>query len=96
MKVTSFLTVGALAALASAQSLKIPTRSGSIVHLSKPSTIAAGKTYDAGNKEFDRGRPCDSDEDTGSDNAVFILEKGASLSNVIIGMSSLYVTAIIS
>lgn len=38
-----------------------------------------------GNKEYDRGQACDSDADTGSSNAVFILEDGATLSNVIIG-----------
>jgi hypothetical protein len=42
-----------------------------------------------GNKEFDRGRPCDTDADTGSDSAVFILENGATLSNVIIGTNQL-------
>jgi hypothetical protein len=42
-----------------------------------------------GNREYDRGRPCDSDEDTGSDSAVFILENGATLSNVIIGKNQL-------
>jgi hypothetical protein len=42
-----------------------------------------------GNNEFDRGRACDSDEDTGSDSAVFILKHGATLSNVIIGANQL-------
>lgn len=46
---------------AAAQSLKIPTRSGSIISLPKPSVITGLK--DMGNKEFDRGRKCDSDED---------------------------------
>jgi hypothetical protein len=76
-----------VASMAAAQTLNIPTRSGSIVSLPSPSTIS-GKV-DLGNKEFDRGQPCDSDEDTGSSNAVFILNDGASLSNVIIGANSL-------
>lgn len=42
-----------------------------------------------GNKEYDRGQACDTDADTGSSNAVFILEDGASLSNVIIGANQL-------
>ena len=83
------LAISGLLALVSAQSLNIPTRSGSIVHLSSPSTIAKGKSFDGGNKEFDRGRKCDSDDDTGSSSAVFILEDGASLSNVIIGADAL-------
>jgi len=42
-----------------------------------------------GNKEYDRGRDCDTDEDTSSASAVFILENGATLSNVIIGARQL-------
>ncbi|KAL3422830.1 pectate lyase [Phlyctema vagabunda] len=76
-----------MAAVASAQTLNIPTRVGSVVALSAPSTISGSKDY--GNKEYDRGIPCDSDEDTGSASAVFILENGATLSNVIIGANAL-------
>ncbi|KAL5350894.1 hypothetical protein ACLOAV_004467 [Pseudogymnoascus australis] len=76
-----------LASLSAAQTLNIPTRVGSIVSLSQPSSISGSK--DMGNKEFDRGRPCDSDADTGSSSAVFILENGATLSNVIIGANQL-------
>ncbi|CAE7219057.1 hypothetical protein CFE70_010387 [Pyrenophora teres f. teres 0-1] len=73
--------------MAAAQTLNIPTRSGSKIALPAPSVIT-GKV-DFGNKEFDRGRPCDSDQDTGSNNAVFILNNGAAISNVIIGTDSL-------
>jgi pectate lyase len=83
----SIAAAAAFSALASAQSLNIPTRSGSIVSLAKPSVISGSVDY--GNKEFDRGRKCDTDADTGSDSAVFILENGASLSNVIIGENQL-------
>ncbi|KAJ4404077.1 hypothetical protein N0V91_006187 [Didymella pomorum] len=69
------------------QTLNIPTRSGSIVSLASPSVISGSK--DMGNKEYDRGRACDTDADTGSDSAVFILENGATLSNVIIGANQL-------
>ena len=89
MKPLNSAFIASLLAMVSAQSLNIPTRSGSIVHLSSPSTIAKGKSFDGGNREYDRGHSCDSDADTGSDNAVFILEDGASLSNVIIGADSL-------
>lgn len=75
------------AGLSVAQTLNIPTRSGSIVSLASPSVISGSKDF--GNKEFDRGQACDSDEDTGSSNAVFILNDGATLSNVIIGANSL-------
>ncbi|KAL3483925.1 pectate lyase [Aspergillus germanicus] len=77
----------ALSSVAAAQTLNIPTRVGSIVSLASPSVISGSK--DMGNREYDRGRPCDSDEDTGSDSAVFILENGATLSNVIIGKNQL-------
>ena len=76
-----------VASMAAAQTLNIPTRSGSKIALPSPSVITG--SVDFGNKEFDRGHPCDSDEDTGSDNAVFILNNGASISNVIIGADSL-------
>lgn len=74
--------------MVSAQTLNIPSSAGN-VKLSEPSTIAKGKSFDGGNKEFGRGHSCDSDADTGSDNAVFILEDGATLSNAIIGADSL-------
>lgn len=87
MKLQTTLLTATLASIASAQTLNIPTRVGSVVSLSSPSSIS-GKV-DLGNKEFDRGRPCDTDADTGSSSAVFILENGATLSNVIIGANQL-------
>ncbi|KAK4098163.1 polysaccharide lyase family 3 protein [Parathielavia hyrcaniae] len=77
----------ALSGLAAGQTLNIPTRVGSIVSLSAPSVISGSK--DMGNREYDRGRACDTDADTGSASAVFILENGATLSNVIIGKNQL-------
>lgn len=76
-----------LVAFSTAQTLNIPTRSGSIVSLASPSVISG--SVDFGNKEFDRGRNCDTDDDTGSENAVFILNNGATISNVIIGARQL-------
>lgn len=87
MKFTQVQLAALVASIASAQTLNIPTPAGSVVALPEPSTITGSE--DLGNKEFDRGQPCDSDQDTGSDNAVFILEDGASLSNVIIGANAL-------
>lgn len=81
----AFLT--AAVSLAAGQTLNIPTRVGSIVSLASPSVISGSK--DMGNREYDRGRACDTDADTGSDSAVFILENGATLSNVIIGANQL-------
>ncbi|CAK1359040.1 putative pectate lyase E [Cercospora beticola] len=86
MKFSSTLPL-AFAALSAAQTLNIPTRVGSIVSLSSPSVISGSKDF--GNKEYDRGRDCDTDDDTGSESAVFILENGATLSNVIIGARQL-------
>ena len=79
--------LASLAAFSTAQTLNIPTRSGSIISLAQPSTISGSVDY--GNKEFDRGRNCDTDADTGSDSAVFILNDGATISNVIIGARQL-------
>lgn len=87
MKFSQVQLAALVASIASAQTLNIPTRVGDITSLPEPSIITGSEDY--GNKEFDRGQPCDSDLDTGSDNAVFILEDGASLSNVIIGADAL-------
>ncbi|VUC27683.1 unnamed protein product, partial [Clonostachys rosea] len=62
----------------------MPDSAGSSV-LSAPMTIAAGETFDGGNVMYDRGVSCTGQEEGGDSDAVFILEKGASLSNVIIG-----------
>lgn len=82
-----YAIITTMVGVAAGQTLNIPTRVGSIVSLAAPSTISGSK--DMGNKEFDRGRPCDTDADTGSESAVFILENGATLSNVIIGTNQL-------
>ncbi|KAF9962479.1 hypothetical protein BGZ72_004848 [Mortierella alpina] len=81
------LSAAVFATLGAAQTLNIPTRSGSVVALPAVSIISGVKDF--GNKEFDRGHACNSDKDTGSANAVFILKNGATLSNVIIGANAL-------
>jgi hypothetical protein len=87
MHFTQVQLAALVAAFASAQTLNIPSRVGNIVSLPSPSVISG--SVDLGNREFDRGQPCDSDADTGSDSAVFILNDGATLSNVIIGANAL-------
>ncbi|KAL2679177.1 hypothetical protein Neosp_009940 [[Neocosmospora] mangrovei] len=61
-----------------------PAADGTSV-LDAPMTIAAGETFDGKNVMFDRGVSCTGQEEGGDSDAVFILEAGASLSNVIIG-----------
>ena len=87
MKAYTAQLAALVASVVSAQTLNIPTRVGDIVSLPEASIITGSEDF--GNKEFDRGRPCDTDADTGSDSAVFILENGATLSNVIIGVNQL-------
>lgn len=87
MHFTQIQLAALIAALVSAQTLNIPSRVGNIVSLPSPSVISG--SVDLGNREFDRGQPCDTDADTGSDSAVFILNDGATLSNVIIGANAL-------
>jgi hypothetical protein len=87
MRFTQIEVVALFTGIAAAQTLNIPTAVGNVTALPEPSAITGSEDY--GNREFDRGHPCDSDEDTGSSNAVFILEDGASISNVIIGANSL-------
>ncbi|KAL0931132.1 pectate lyase D 3 [Colletotrichum truncatum] len=62
----------------------IPAASGTSV-LKAAQTVAAGKSFDGGMKMFDRGVSCTGQAEGGDSDAVFILEKGATLSNVIIG-----------
>lgn len=87
MLVQHILAATAMAGFTMAQTLNIPTRVGSIISLPAASSISG--SVDLGNREYDRGRDCNTDEDTGSQNAVFILENGATLSNVIIGARQL-------
>ncbi|OLN85670.1 putative pectate lyase D 3 [Colletotrichum chlorophyti] len=62
----------------------LPASSGTSV-LKAAQTVAAGGSFDGGMKTFDRGVSCTGQAEGGDSDAVFILEKGAKLSNVIIG-----------
>ncbi|KAJ4313491.1 hypothetical protein N0V94_006929 [Neodidymelliopsis sp. IMI 364377] len=83
-----FLTVALFAGLSAAQSLNIPTRVGNVQALPEASVIPKNTVRNLGYQEFDRGMKC-VDGDSGSKNAVFILEDGATLENVIIGANAL-------
>lgn len=61
-----------------------PAAAGSSV-LKSVMTIAAGQSFDGSNYMYDRGVSCTGQDEGGDSDAVFILEKGAKLSNVIIG-----------
>jgi hypothetical protein len=87
MHFTTAVAAAIVATLVSAQALNIPTRVGSKIVLSSPMAISGSK--DMGNKEYDWGHACNSDKNTGSASAVFILENGATLSSVIIGAYAL-------
>lgn len=75
-----------MATFAASQTLNIPTRVGSIVSLSVASPISGVR--DMGNKEYDRGVTCNDGPD-GNDGIVFILDDGATLANVIIGVNQI-------
>ncbi|KAI1079576.1 pectate lyase-domain-containing protein [Whalleya microplaca] len=62
----------------------LPASSGSST-FSAPKTIAAGQSFDGGLVMFDRGVSCTGQAEGGDSDAVFILESGASISNLIIG-----------
>jgi pectate lyase len=63
---------------------EIPASSGTSA-LSAVQTVAAGESFDGGMVMYDRGVSCTGQAEGGDSDAVFILEQGASLSNVIIG-----------
>lgn len=62
----------------------LPASSGTSA-LSAVQTIAAGQSFDGGMVMFDRGVDCTGQAEGGDSDAVFQLENGASISNVIIG-----------
>ncbi|KAK4451237.1 pectate lyase [Podospora aff. communis PSN243] len=74
-----------LAALAAAQQRTFPNPSGT-TNLPSVRTIAAGQSFDGGMRQWDRNpSTCNGQSEGGEKDAVFILEHGATLSNVIIG-----------
>lgn len=62
----------------------LPASSGTSA-LSAVQTIAAGESFDGGMVMFDRGVSCSGQSEGGESDAVFRIENGGSLSNVIIG-----------
>ncbi|KAM3074292.1 hypothetical protein ACMFMG_002896 [Clarireedia jacksonii] len=62
----------------------VPASSGTSA-LSAVQTIAAGESFDGGMVMFDRGVSCTGQSEGGDSDAVFQIEEGGSLSNVIIG-----------
>lgn len=62
----------------------LPASSGTSV-LSAVQTVAAGETFDGGMVMFDRGVSCSGQTEGGDSDAVFQIENGGSISNVIIG-----------
>lgn len=78
-------TTTAAATLSRAESGgSLPASSGSSA-LDAVQTVAAGESFDGGMFVYDRGVECGGQSEGGDSDAVFILEKGATLSNVIIG-----------
>ncbi|KAG8911256.1 hypothetical protein FRC02_006700, partial [Tulasnella sp. 418] len=53
--------------------------------LSAPKRIAKGTTFDGGNVRFDRGKGTCGGGEGGDADAVFLLEDGATIQNVVIG-----------
>ncbi|KAK1623512.1 pectate lyase [Colletotrichum phormii] len=63
----------------------LPQSSGA-TSTSKAITVSVGQSYDGGMKKFDRSpRVCAEQDEAGEADAMFVLESGATLSNVIIG-----------
>ncbi|ESZ98029.1 pectate lyase [Sclerotinia borealis F-4128] len=66
----------------------MPASSGSSA-LSAVQTIAAGESFDGGMFVYDRGVSCTGQSEGGDSDAVFQIEAGGSLSNVIIGANQI-------
>lgn len=79
----------ALVAGASAAATTTLPKSATVTNLPTAIPVAKGKSYDGGMKRFERvPSSCENQKETGEKAASFILEDGATLSNVIIGASS--------
>ncbi|KPM41124.1 hypothetical protein AK830_g5430 [Neonectria ditissima] len=90
MKAT--VAVLALVAGASAAATTTLPKSATVTNLPTAIPVAKGQSYNGGMKRFERIRmvlsSCQNQKETGEKAASFILEDGATLSNVIIGASS--------
>ncbi|PSR75234.1 pectate lyase, partial [Coniella lustricola] len=77
-------TTGSGSSGSSSSGGSLPQSSGTSA-LSAVQTIAAGESFDGGMVMYDRGVDCTGQEEGGDSDAVFEIEAGGSLSNVIIG-----------
>ncbi|EJT75031.1 pectate lyase [Gaeumannomyces tritici R3-111a-1] len=85
MQIVSLLSLAALGAGVSAVTTTLPKSAGVA---SYPTAIPVKGSYDGGMKRFERNPTvCQGQKETGEKDAMFILENGATLSNVIIGAS---------
>ncbi|KAL3420569.1 pectate lyase D 3 [Phlyctema vagabunda] len=78
------ITSSASSGSSGSSSGSLPASSGTSA-LSAAQTIAAGESFDGGMVMFDRGVECTGQSEGGESDAVFQIEEGGSLSNVIIG-----------
>ncbi|KAL2844049.1 pectate lyase-domain-containing protein [Aspergillus pseudodeflectus] len=62
----------------------LPASTGSVT-FDAPHEIGAGEVYDGGLQTFGRGVECSGQSEGGEDDAVFVLQEGATLRNAIIG-----------
>ncbi|KAL3450826.1 pectate lyase-domain-containing protein [Aspergillus insuetus] len=62
----------------------LPASAGSVT-FDAPHEISAGEVYDGGLQTFGRGVECSGQSEGGEDDAVFVLQEGATLRNAIIG-----------
>lgn len=90
----STVTLAIVLAVTSANPVELEPQAASCTFPSPPSTsslssartIAAGQTFDGGNVRFDRGSgACKGQTEGGDSDAVFLLQQGATLQNVVIG-----------
>ncbi|CCX07613.1 Similar to Probable pectate lyase E; acc. no. Q4WC29 [Pyronema omphalodes CBS 100304] len=80
-----FLTILPFITIAlGAATTTFPSATGTLTY-SAVQTISAGGTYDGKMKRIDRGVSCTGQAEGGDKDAVFILQEGATLKNVIIG-----------
>ncbi|TMW55595.1 hypothetical protein Poli38472_010478 [Pythium oligandrum] len=94
VQLTSILCAAILAAPALVSGAELPTgswpASKGTVQLTAPQVVKAGTTFDGGMKTYERkGVTCTGQAEGGKSDAVFLVEAGATLKNVIIGKNQI-------
>ncbi|GMF57888.1 unnamed protein product [Phytophthora fragariaefolia] len=94
VKILAFAAIVAATATATASAASVPDgtwpTSAGTVQYAEPYTVKAGETFDGGLKTYERSDvSCEGQTESASSTAVFLVEAGGTLKNVIIGKNQM-------